>query len=428
VLRMSPKAFDPTLKQGVSPYPAYYRQVARHDGGRCSRTGGRHSPMVVDQRKKYLGIVAALSFITFVSSQISFSHLVARNRVITELPIAVVAYRLRPCKRSPLEIRLRKASMNFRRRAIDIAAEEKVKECHFWIGTLLAFLIVIMSWTLAVAHAQNWIVYQNVKYGSTDQERADFYILNSGVHPAVVFIHGGAWQTGDKSAYAQHYARLYLSAGFNVVSINYRLAKNSDSTTQWNAPLQDAQEAIRFIREGSALLRIDPNRIAAAGDSAGAHLALFLGSLDTCSPNLAGGADRCSLITSRSSKVNAVLDMFGPVDLRKENAFNDLVLFGGRSRKEVPDLYKKSSPIFYVNNASAPTCIVQGLRDKLVRPSQSYKLQRSLKANHVPYQLITYNGGHVFEGLNQSEQEKIDLRALQCLRDILNRKPLLTPG
>jgi acetyl esterase/lipase len=318
---------------------------------------------------------------------------------------------------------LREICRKFRCGGTEVTARKNAERCRPGTGTLLAFLIVITSWSLPAAHAQNWTAYKNVKYGSTDQETADFYILDSGVHPAVVFIHGGAWQTGDKSAYEGHYTRLYLKAGFDVIAINYRLASDSDPSRQWNAPLQDAQEAIRFIRDASRLLRIDPDRIAAAGDSAGAHLALFLGSLNTCAPNLAGGADRCSLASSRSPKVNAVLDMFGPVDLPKAKAFDRLVLLGGRSRKEVPELYKRTSPIFYINSASAPTCIVQGLHDKLVPPSQSYELGRKLKANHVPNQLITYNGGHVFEGLNPFEQEEIDLRALRCLSDMLHPEP-----
>lgn len=314
--------------------------------------------------------------------------------------------------------------VNFLRSWIEIAVGDNPKRCRFRTGTLLVFSILIMSWS---AHAQNWTLYRNIKYGSTDQETADFYILNNGVHPAVVFIHGGAWQTGDKSAYGGRYARLYLNAGFDVITINYRLASDSDPPKQWNAPLQDAQEAIRFIRDASGLLRIDPDRIAAAGDSAGAHLALFLGSLDTCAPKLGDAADRCSLASSRSSKVNAVLDMFGPVDLPKAKAFDRLALLGGRSRKEAPDLYKKASPIFSINRASAPTCIVQGLHDRLVPPSQSYELRHALKANHVANQLITYKGGHVFEGLNQFEQEEIDLRGLQCLSNILHPEPLNTP-
>jgi acetyl esterase/lipase len=73
---------------------------------------------------------------------------------------------------------------------------------------------------------------------------------------------------------------MFAMAGFNVVSINYRLASYGDRTTQWNAQLQDVQLAIRWLRQNANRFRIDPTRIGALGESAGGHLALFLGSLN----------------------------------------------------------------------------------------------------------------------------------------------------
>jgi acetyl esterase/lipase len=128
-----------------------------------------------------------------------------------------------------------------------------------------------------------------------------------------VFIHGGAWQAGDKSAYAGYYAQLYAMAGFHVVSINYRLASYGDPTTQWNAQLQDVQLAIRWLRQNASTWRMDPNRIGAVGDSAGGHLALFLGSLDASVPN-STCFTRCF--------VSAVVDMFGPTDLTQPVIYN----------------------------------------------------------------------------------------------------------
>jgi acetyl esterase/lipase len=294
---------------------------------------------------------------------------------------------------------------------------------------LLVFTALLMLGTLRVAYAQNWTVYNNIRYDlTTTQETADFYILNHGTNPTVVFIHGGGWETGDKSFYAGYYARLYANAGFNVVAINYRLASYSDPATQWNAQLQDAQEAMRFIRAVAPYFRIDTNRIAAAGDSAGAHLAVFLGSLNTCAADLAGGTDRCTSFSSFSSKANAVLDMFGPVDLTKPEMYNgigSLALFGQRSYAQVPDLYQNASPIFSINGGSARTCIVQGLTDTTVPPpSQSYALRDALIANHVPYQLITYNGDHGFAGLSFIQRTQVDLRALNCMIGILHPNPL----
>src|ERR1700730_10227911 len=134
---------------------------------------------------------------------------------------------------------------------------------------MIAGLLLASFQPRAALSAPNWTVYYNIKYGVTDQERADLYLLNKGVNPVVVFIHGGAWQAGDKSDYAGSYAEMYAMAGFHVVSINYRLASYGDRTTRWNAQLQDVQLAIRWLRQYASILRIDPTRIGALGESAG---------------------------------------------------------------------------------------------------------------------------------------------------------------
>ena len=124
--------------------------------------------------------------------------------------------------------------------------------------------LVLASFHAGIAlSAPDWTIHYNVKYGGTDQETADLYLLNKGVNPAVVFIHGGAWQAGDKSNLASSDAEMFATAGFSLVSINYRLASYADPSTQWNAQLQDVQLAIRWLRQNADVLRIDPARIGA---------------------------------------------------------------------------------------------------------------------------------------------------------------------
>src|SRR5262245_6950308 len=143
----------------------------------------------------------------------------------------------------------------------------------------------------------------------SDQETADLYLLNKGVNAAVVFIHGGAWEGGDKSNFSVSHAEMFATAGFSVVSINYRIASYADPTTQWSAQLQDAQLAIRlqdaqlairWLRQNADVLRIDPARIGALGESAGGHLALFLGSLKDSVSNPSDRIDRSAYFSKQS--------------------------------------------------------------------------------------------------------------------------------
>lgn len=290
-------------------------------------------------------------------------------------------------------------------------------------------VIVILSSLQARAAkaAPNWTVFRDVRYGVTQQEMADLYLLNKGVNPVVVFIHGGGWQAGDKSSYAGYYAELYAQAGFHVVAINYRLANYADRTTQWNAQLQDVQLAIRWLRQYASVLRIDPTRIGAVGDSAGGHLALFLGSLATSAPNLAGGISRSNFYAAQSPKVSAVVDMFGPTDLTRPEMYvqiSPLALFGARPYPVVPNLYRNASPIFTLSPQMAPSCVVHGAIDPVVPVSQSLSLVSRLSQLGVPYRYIPYLGGHEFSGLTWLQKTAIDRAALLCISGVLHPNPL----
>ena len=103
--------------------------------------------------------------------------------------------------------------------------------------------------------------------------------------PALVWVHGGGFTAGDKSsgrARATFFARL----GYVAVSINYRLLAppncssmpaNPDCQAAGLAAQHDAQAAVRWLRANAATYRIDPDRIAIGGGSAGAVTSLLVG-------------------------------------------------------------------------------------------------------------------------------------------------------
>jgi dipeptidyl aminopeptidase/acylaminoacyl peptidase len=103
--------------------------------------------------------------------------------------------------------------------------------------------------------------------------------------PAIVWIHGGGFTMGDKSSGASK-STLFAKLGYVVVSINYRLLSpvgcggNPNPTpTCVQAALgaqHDAQAAVRWLRANAATYRIDTDRIAAAGASAGAVTSLLV--------------------------------------------------------------------------------------------------------------------------------------------------------
>lgn len=124
------------------------------------------------------------------------------------------------------------------------------------------------------------------------------------LRPVVVLIHGGGFTKGDKID-LDGTARDYAMRGFVAVSINYRLdpgVKPSDAPRYLRAAtngIDDAMEAVRWVRRHAATYRIDPTRIAAVGSSAGGAIALGLAATDDPTP---GGP-----LAAHSPKVRAAV-------------------------------------------------------------------------------------------------------------------------
>ena len=104
--------------------------------------------------------------------------------------------------------------------------------------------------------------------------------------PAVVWVHGGSFAGGSKGSPELVEEANYLARkGYVNVSINYRLVAGGCTSggdinkcvTAIGQAREDAQTAVRFLREQAATYRIDPNRIAIGGSSAGAITALNVG-------------------------------------------------------------------------------------------------------------------------------------------------------
>jgi acetyl esterase/lipase len=119
----------------------------------------------------------------------------------------------------------------------------------------------------------------NIRYGPHERNVVDLWIgrPKPGALPArtplVVFFHGGGFRSGDKSSVPAWLIDRCLDEGISVASANYRLSQ----TAPYPAPMRDGARTIQFLRFRAAELNIDAGRIAAAGSSAGAGIALWVG-------------------------------------------------------------------------------------------------------------------------------------------------------
>jgi acetyl esterase/lipase len=109
----------------------------------------------------------------------------------------------------------------------------------------------------------------DVAYGSDGRQVMDITLpTGQGPFPALVMIHGGAFQMGDKGDLAV-WPEL-SAAGVAVVRVNYRLS----GTNPWPAQAEDCLAAIVHLQRNGAALGLDPSRIVLLGHSAGAFLAV----------------------------------------------------------------------------------------------------------------------------------------------------------
>lgn len=211
--------------------------------------------------------------------------------------------------------------------------------------------------------------------------------------PAVVAIHGGSWIGGSPRLYrldSENTVVRLARAGLVVVAPEYRLARPGDPS--WPAVLAELRDVVRWVRRHAHELEIDPDRIAALGQSAGGQLAALLGTLPD-EPRPAG----------ESGRVNAVIDFYGPSDLASLVETRHLehepvrILLGERAAND-PARLREASPIEHVTNDDAPMLLLHGSDDAWVPPQQSARLAAALERAGVRHKLILVEGvRHGFE-------------------------------
>lgn len=190
---------------------------------------------------------------------------------------------------------------------------------------------------------------------------------------AVVVIHGGAWMGGKRQDMAE-LCEAISKRGLLAATVQYRLAPQF----KWPAMLDDAQTAVRYLRANASKYNIDPDRIGAAGASAGGHLSLLLGSLES--------RGKLEHFPGVSSRVSAVLNLFGPTDLSQDYPpFLDMMFETvlGKKKAEASEIIRQASPVTHIGPSSAPVFTIHGSADPLVHIMQSKRLDEALKRHGV---------------------------------------------
>jgi acetyl esterase/lipase len=217
--------------------------------------------------------------------------------------------------------------------------------------------------------------------GSDRAERADLYLpaQRKARAPAVVVIHGGGYNAGDKAdPKVKEIASFLAGIGYVVLSINYQLDTPHSREPPYPRNLMDCKMAVRWLRANADKFSLDSGEIAALGMSAGATLAAMLAvtsgvkELEPVSP-----------FSGISTAVQAAILFYPPMGDRHSNKFS----FG----------YGRKAPVTYLRPGLPPVLLLQGAKDKLVSAKDTKEVAVDFTRSGVENQLvIVAEEGHGF--------------------------------
>jgi len=145
-------------------------------------------------------------------------------------------------------------------------------------GALLLLMALGVGGVVPPIAAASLAASQNVPielaYGPAPLQNLDYYRPSAQGFPLVVFVHGGAWNAGDKAnATGKEKTDHFLAQGYAFASLNYRLVPSCTVEEQ----AQDVASALVFLLGHAQELGFDPDHVVLMGHSAGAHLAALVG-------------------------------------------------------------------------------------------------------------------------------------------------------
>jgi acetyl esterase/lipase len=225
--------------------------------------------------------------------------------------------------------------------------------------------------------------------------------------PVVIYIHGGAFRFGSRrhGPVSGPIWQSLLQRGMAVAAVEYRLSGEAP----FPACLHDVKAAVRWLRRFGPGIGLRPDAIGSWGESAGAHLAAFLG-LNSSDEALNGSTG----VTEVPAEVQAAVAWYPPTDFltmdeqapagsaMSHDAADspESVLIRG-PLQEHPDRARFASPLSHVSAAAAPVLLIHGREDRLVPCRQSVVLAEALRAAGADVILeLVPDADHVFWGVD----------------------------
>ena len=254
---------------------------------------------------------------------------------------------------------------------------------------VLSLGILVTAKTASSAPSQADIPYATSATGAP--LRLDLYLPASAGAPLLVWLHGGAWENGNKSAMP---LAPFVERGFAVASVDFSPA----SKARFPGQVHEIKAAIRFLRAEASRYGYDASRIGILGASSGAHLADVVGTSNG-NAELEGSLGEHG---DQSSDVHAIVSYFAATNLTTILAQSTpfglnirepaLVRLLGAPPKEAEPLARLASPVFQVDRNDPPLLLLHGDQDPQMPINQSHELEGAYERNGLDADFIVVHG------------------------------------
>ena len=259
-------------------------------------------------------------------------------------------------------------------------------------------------------------------YKAAGETKLKLFIFNPAGAPArsaIVFFFGGGWKGGSPVQFETQ-CRYFASRGMLAVAADYRVS--SRNGTKITDCVRDAKSALRYLRQNASRLGIDPQRIAAAGGSAGGHLAAAAGII----PGLDDPAEDASI----SSRANALV-LFNPAVVTAAMPASERMTLGAVSNlPELEGIDRTAvSPWHHIAPGNPPTIIFHGRADTTVPYATVEAFTRKMLAAGNRCELVGFDGAvHGFFNYRAAGNKEYDETLQRADKFLTSLGYLRSPG
>ena len=216
---------------------------------------------------------------------------------------------------------------------------------------------------------------------------------NRATGTAVIIFPGGGYWNNSISHEGYDVAKRFNEIGVTAFVVKYRIPNDATMLDKEIGPLQDAQQAIKMVREKAAVYKINPQHIGVLGFSAGGHLASTLGT--KFKPSKITNEKNTNLRPDFMILIYPVISF--QQDIGHQGSRDQLI--GKKPTKEKIDLYSNE---LQVTKETPPTFLVHASDDSGVLPANSVRFYESLLKNKVEAEIHIYQRGEHGFGLKNS--------------------------